>query len=144
MGALDEPARRELAGSQPASLELTSDERWSMVSYLAVPFLSFLVPLTVYVIKRQRSAFVRYQAAQALNLSVTGLLYSICVLILGGVLALDSLNVAVLAAIPLIAALWLTSLGYVVRAAAAAGRGDYYRIPAWICATMARPGRTAR
>jgi hypothetical protein len=39
---------------------------------------------------------------------------------------------------------WLTSLGYVVRAAAAAGRGGYYRIPAWICATMARPGRPAR
>jgi uncharacterized Tic20 family protein len=115
-----------------------------MLSYLAAPFLGFFVPLTVYVSKRRRSAFIRYQAAQALNLSVTALLYTICVLIFGGVLALDSLSTAVLIAVPLIAALWLTSLGYVVRAAAAASRGDYYRIPAWICATIARAGGPVR
>jgi uncharacterized Tic20 family protein len=115
-----------------------------MLSYLAVFFLGFVVPLGVYVVQRRRSAFVRYQAAQALNLSITGLIYTICALIFGAVLALDSLNVAVLMAIPLIAALWLTALGYVVRAAAAAGRGGYYRIPAWLCATIVRPGRPPR
>ena len=142
MGALDE--RPGPPGPDPARPELTSQQRWAMLSYLAVPFLGFCIPLAVYLSKRRRSAFIRYQSAQALNLSVTGLLYTICVLIFGGVLALASLNTAVLIAVALIAALWLTSLGYVVRAAAAAGRGDYYRIPAWICATLARaPGPVA-
>jgi uncharacterized Tic20 family protein len=114
------------------------DERWSMLSYLGVPFLGFLVPLGIYLVKRRNSRFVRRQAAQALNLAVTGLLYTFSLLILAGVLALDSLNVALVIAVPLAAVLWIATLVYVIRAAAAASRGDYYQIPGWICATMAR------
>jgi len=114
------------------------DERLSMLSYLGVPFLGFLVPLAIYLVKWRNSRFVRRQAAQALNLAVTVLLYTFSLLILTGVLALDSINVALVIAVPLAAVLWIATLVYVIRAAAAASRGDYYQIPGWICATMVR------
>ena len=126
------------AGDRLADPELAGDERLAMLCYLSVPFLGFLLPLVMYVLNGRRSAFVRGHATQALNLSITALLYTFCVLIVGTILALDTISIALLIAVPLVAALWLATLGYVVRAGAAASRGGYLRIPAWICATIAR------
>jgi hypothetical protein len=117
---------------------LPDDERLATLAYLGVPFLGPVVPLGVFLAKRHASAFVREHSVQALNLSITALLYTICVLIAGGMLALDSLNVALAVAVPLAAALWLATLVYVIRAGAQANRGGYYRLPAWICATVVR------
>jgi uncharacterized protein len=122
---------------QIAGPERAGDERWAMLSYLGVPFLAFLVPLAIFLMKRRTSRFVRCQAAQALNLSITVLLYSFCILILGGMLTLDNAGIALLISVPLAAALWLVTLGYVVLAGLAASRGEYYAIPSWISATLA-------
>jgi uncharacterized Tic20 family protein len=135
----DQAAGHQQAGPHfTADPELAGDERLAMVCYLGVPFLGFLVPLVIYITQGRRSGFVRGQAAQALNLSITALLYTVCVLIVGSILALDTIGVALLIGVPLVAALWITTLVYVVRAATAAGHGGYFRIPAWICATFAR------
>jgi uncharacterized Tic20 family protein len=114
------------------------DERLGMLSYLGVPFLGPVLPLAVYLLKRHTSAFVRYHSAQAVSLSVTALLYTICVLILGAMLALDSLNLALVIAVPVAVLLWLAILGCVILAAFRAYRGHYYRIPSWLCATIVR------
>jgi len=114
------------------------DERLGMLSYLGVPFLGPVLPLAVYLFKRHTSAFVRYHSAQAVSLAVTALLYTICVLILGAMLALDSLNLALVIAVPVAALLWLAILGYVILAAFRAYRGHYYRVPSWLCATIVR------
>jgi uncharacterized protein len=125
------------AGDHPEPPE-PDDERLGMLSYLGVPFLGPVLPLAVFLFKRHTSAFVRYHSAQAVGLSVTALLYTICVLILGGMLALDSLNLALVIAVPAEALLWLAILGYVILAAFRAYRGRYYRIPSWLCATIVR------
>jgi len=114
------------------------DERLGMLSYLGVPFLGPVLPLAVFLSKRHTSAFVRYHSAQAVSLAVTALLYTICVLVLGGMLALDSLNLALAIAVPVAALLWLAILGYVILAGLRAYRGQYYRIPSWLCATIVR------
>jgi uncharacterized Tic20 family protein len=116
----------------------SADERWAIVSYLGVPFLGFLPPLAVYLIKRRTSSFVRQHATQALNLSITVILYNICALIVGGLLALDTVDVALVIMVPLLAGLWLVTLAYLVRAGTAASRGWYSEIPGWLCATMVR------
>ena len=108
-----------------------------MVAYLGAPFLSFLPPLAVYLTMR-RSPFVRRHAAQALNLSITVLLYNISALILGGLLALDTVQVALLIVTPLVAGTWLVALVHLIRAAIAADVGGYYEIPGWMCATLVR------
>ena len=114
------------------------DERLATLSYLSVPFLGPLVPLLVYLVKMRSSAYVRSQSVQALNLSITSLIYTFCALILGAMLALDSLTVALSFVVPLAVALWLVTLIYVILAASRASRGDYFRIPAWVCATILR------
>jgi uncharacterized Tic20 family protein len=114
------------------------DERLATLSYLSVPFLGPLVPLLVYLVSMRSSAYVRSQSVQALNLSITALIYTFCALVLGAMLALDSVTVALSFVVPLAVALWLVTLTYVILAASRASRGDYFRIPAWLCATILR------
>jgi len=129
-------------GAHPAapasSPEAQADHRLAMLSYLGVPFLGPVIPLVIYLVKRRSSAFVRYHAAQALNLSVTAILYTICVLILGAMLALDSIVVALVVGVTLAAALWLATLAFVILAGSRANRGRRYRIPGWLCAAIVR------
>jgi hypothetical protein len=35
-------------------------------------------------------------------------------------------------------ALWVVALGYLVRAASAAGQGGQFQFPPWLCAAIAR------
>ncbi len=114
------------------------EEAWAMLGYLGVPFISVLAPLIVYLIGSRRSTFVRQHAAQALNVSITLLLYNICVLIMAGILALDAVGVALLVAGPVALALWLAALYFLTRAAIKASLGEYYALPRWICATITR------
>jgi uncharacterized protein len=127
-------AAREPAGTPgPAD---PGDERLATLGYLGVPFLGPLVPLVIYLLKLRESAYVRRHAAQALNLSITTLLYTVCALILGAMLALDSIVVALIIVVPLAVALWLATLAYVIVAGSSANRGDYYSIPPWFCASV--------
>jgi uncharacterized Tic20 family protein len=125
--------RADPAGPPAADL---NDHRLAMLSYLGVPFLGPVIPLVIYLIKKRASAFVRYHSAQALNLSVTALLYTICILILGTMLALDSIVFALIAGVTLAVVLWLATLVYVILAGSRANRGRYDRIPGWLCATI--------
>jgi uncharacterized Tic20 family protein len=120
----------------PAGPAPAGDVRLATLSYLSVPFLGPLVPLVVYLTKKRASGYVRRQSVQALNLSITALLYTFCTLILGAMLALDSVTVALLFVVPTAAALWLVTLVYVILAASRASRGGFLRIPAWLCATI--------
>ena len=148
--ARSQPARRpgpdpRLARSQPGGgpslaprIPLT-EAKPAMFGYLAAIFLGPLIPLVLYLIGRRRSSFRRFHAATALNLSLTGLLYALCCLILGGLLLLDSLTVALVVAIPVALVIWLTVLKYLIRGIGAANRGERYEVPAWICARIAKP-----
>jgi uncharacterized Tic20 family protein len=129
------PAREPAAGGPPLE---PGAERRAALSYLSVPFLGPLVPLLVFLTRRRSSAFVRSHSAQALNLSITALLYTFCALILFTMLSLDTVTVALIFVVPLAAALWLVTLIYVILAASRADRGEYLRIPSWLCATILR------
>jgi uncharacterized Tic20 family protein len=109
-----------------------------MLGYLGAIFTGPLIPLVTYVIGRRRSPFRRFHAAMALNLSLTGLLYALCCLILCGLLLLDSVTVALVVVIPIAFGLWLTVLKYLIRGIGAANRGERYDVPAWICAQIAK------
>jgi uncharacterized Tic20 family protein len=134
-------ARRQPSGSPSLRPRIAlAEARPAMLGYVGAIFLGPLVPLVLYVIGRRRSAFRRFHAATAFNLSLTGLLYALCCLILGGLLTLDSLTVALVVTIPLALGLWLTVLKYMIRGIGAANRGERYEVPAWICAQVAKPG----
>ena len=115
-----------------------SDVTLAIFGYLAAVFLGPVVPLGIYLIGRRGSSFSRHHAVMALNLSLTGLLYAVCCLILGGVLALDSPDTALVIAIPITLALWLSTVRYLIRGIGAANRGERAAAPAWICARFVR------
>jgi uncharacterized Tic20 family protein len=106
--------------------------------YLGAIVLGPVIPLLVYAFRAQRSPFMRYHAATAANLSLTGALYGVCCLIIGGLLLLDSLTVALVVVLPVGFALWVSMLRHLIRGAAAANRGERYRVPDWICARIMR------
>lgn len=108
------------------------------LGYLGVPVLGPLIPLVGYLRERRGPGYARRHSVQALNLSITMLLYGVCILIGGAVLALDSAGVALVVVITVAAALWLVTLAYAIVAASSAHRGGFRRIPAWLCATIVR------
>jgi uncharacterized Tic20 family protein len=113
-----------------------SEDQWATLSYLGAIFLWLVPPLVIYVAKRKASVFIRSHAAQSFNLTATGTLFAVSVGIVGALLALDSPKAALILAIPLLVALWITIMVYLVRAASAASRGEFYEIPAWLCVPM--------
>jgi uncharacterized protein len=119
-----------------------ADATWAMLGYLGAIFLGPLIPLAIFAVRRNKSQFMRYHSARAVNLSVTVMLYAICCAILGGMLALDSVALALAVALPLVFLLWLAMLKYLIRGVVAAQRGEPYEVPGWICATVAADGVT--
>jgi hypothetical protein len=119
-------------------LPTAADKRLSALSYFGAIVLGPLVPLVVYLAKRRRSPFVRRHSAQALNIVLTGLLYALSGTIVGVLLAFDSGKAALAVMIPIAAIGWLIILAHLVRGAAAARRGDFRQIPAWICSPLVK------
>jgi uncharacterized protein len=105
------------AAAAPMSPE---DQRlWATLAHLAgLPF-GFLGPLVIYLVVKERGAFVRSQAAEALNFRITidiALVISVLlILVLIGLLALVFIAVG--------------SLVLQIVAAVAANRGEDYRYP---------------
>ena len=113
--------------------------RRAMLAYLGVPFTLCLVPLAVYLTSLRGRRFARAHATVALSLSLATILYTCSILIVGGVLSLDSSSVGTLAAVPLLVLLWAGVLVVVIRAAGAAGRGELYQLPRWLRMTSGPP-----
>ena len=131
--------RRSRGRPSPRPRITLAEARPAMLGYLAAIFLGPLIPLVLYLIGRHTSPFRRFHAAMAFNLSLTGLLYALCCVILCGLLLLDSLTVALAVTIPVALGFWLMVLKYMIRGIGAAHRGELYEVPAWICAQVAKP-----
>jgi hypothetical protein len=109
-------------------------ELLAALGYLGTVFFSFLPALIIYLVKRGTAPYLRYHAAQAVNLAVTVLLFDLCAFIVGAMLALDNLAVSLSVALPLATVVWLVSVGFCARAALATARGVPYDLPRWLCA----------
>jgi uncharacterized Tic20 family protein len=135
------------AAAVPASgPESHWDVRKAVFAYLGVAIGGVVPPLAVYLLSRRRSAFARGHAAEALRVSCAVVLYGICALIIATMLALDSVEVALIIVAPLAFALWLVLVVFLVRAARAAGRGEpRQEFPGWLRVSPrpANPGDTA-
>lgn len=131
-------ARSQADGPGTGQPARGADVSWATLGYLGAIVPGPVIPLAVYLLRRRRSAFIRYHAATALNLSLTWTLYALCCVILGGLLALDSLTAALVVALPLAFLLWLAMVNQLIRGVGAANHGEQFEVPAWICAQIAR------
>jgi uncharacterized Tic20 family protein len=136
MPVIGKVSRRQGAGlaSDPADTE----ELWATLGYLGAIFLGPFVPLGMYLSMRHRSAFLRRHTTQALNITLTCLLYAISGTIIGALLAFGNANDALLIMGPVAAAGWLVMLTHLVLNAAAASRGDFRPTPSWICTPLVK------
>jgi uncharacterized Tic20 family protein len=116
----------------------SDDQMWSLLAYLLAVIAAVIAPLVIYLVKRDESGYVRYHAAQALNLGLTGLIYGFGGVIIGAVLAIVTLGLALLVVIPIFFAYGIAHLVYLILAAIAANRGELYQIPAVICLPLVR------
>ena len=120
---------RRWGGSVPSRTE----EMYAACSYFGAILTGPVLPLFVYGSRRRASPFVRWHAAQALNVTLTFLLYLLCGAIAGFLLSLDSARAALWVMVPIAVIGWLIMARHLVRAAVAAAAGDFLEIPAWIC-----------
>ncbi len=111
------PPPQQPTAPQPMS---QSDERlWAMLSHLGVILFGFVPPLVIWLVFRERSAFVNDQAKEALNFSI---LITIAYVV-GSILAV------ILIGFLIWAAAGLAALILCIMAGIAANRGEMYRYP---------------
>jgi uncharacterized Tic20 family protein len=120
-----------------------SEEVVAMIAYvgaivLGLILLGQVVPLVVYLSRRHASPFVRYHAAQALNVTLTFPLYAFSAALAGLLLSFDSpiAALAVMGPIGLIG--WSITAIQLTRGASAADHGEFHEIPHWICSPFLR------
>ncbi len=120
-GAVD-PGPGSSVGAPP-----NSDERtMGMLAHLLGLVASFIGPLIIYLVKKDESPFVRDQAAEALNFSISMAIFFTAYAIVSFILVFVLVGILLLILMPFLA------IGVAVLhiiAAVAANRGEYYRYP---------------
>ncbi|KQX68879.1 DUF4870 domain-containing protein [Angustibacter sp. Root456] len=112
-----QPAYGQPTAAAPMS---DSDERmWAMLAHLGGIVLGFLAPLVVWLVFRERSAYVDDQGKEALNFQIAILIGYV----VGGVLSVILIGFLVLLAV------WVISIVFAIMAGIAANRGERYRYP---------------
>ncbi len=116
-----------------------SDDRlWAMLSYLVAFVASIIGPLVIYLIKMNESRYVRYHAAQSLNMGITAVIYAAGGTIAGIVVAIVTHGWALLVLVPLFIVFAVAHLVFLILAAVAANRGELYRVPVILCLPLVR------
>jgi uncharacterized Tic20 family protein len=110
--------------SVPQFPTLASNDRlWSVLCHLSYFFgfalISFLFPMTVYLVMRTDSPYVTHHAREALNFHLSLLVYFICCIPL----------CFIVIGVPLLIAVGLTGIVCSIVAAVKASKGTYYQYP---------------
>jgi uncharacterized Tic20 family protein len=109
------------------------DQLWALLSYVLTFVAHIIAPLIIYLVKMNESGYVRYHAAQSLNLNITGFVYAIGSLLVGLILGVVTHGIGFLVLIPLLIAIGIGELVFLILAAIAANRGELYHIPTFAC-----------
>lgn len=115
-------------------METTKEERtWALVAHLAGPvgalasagLLGFLVPLVIWIVKREESTFVGDQAGEALNFQLTVFALWIALFLF----IIFTLGLGILIAFPAFLLIWVLQVLLGVVAGIRAYEGNRYRYP---------------
>lgn len=112
------------------------DHVWALLSYLLTFVAGFLAPVVIYAIKLNESRYVRFHAAQSLNMALTALIYTFGGFFVALILGIATHGVALFLIVPAFAAYLVAHLVFLILAAVAANRGEYYRVPTLISLPM--------
>jgi uncharacterized protein len=113
----------------------SDDRTWAMLAYLLSFVGGVIAPLIVYLVKKDQSPFVRYHAAQAINLMITSAIYSTALLVLAVLAGAISHGLGLLLLL-LYFPLGIAVVVFLIMAAVAANRFEQYQVPSWACLPM--------
>lgn len=106
--------------------KVKEERTWAMVchltglsSFIGVPFGNIIVPLIIWLIKKDEFPFVAEQGKESLNFQISMTIYAI----VAGILCM------VLVGYFLLAAIVIVDLIFVINAAVAANKGESYHYP---------------
>jgi uncharacterized Tic20 family protein len=117
----------------------TSDDRtWALLSYVLALVASIIAPLVIYLVKMNESRFVRFHAAQALNMGITAIIESVAIFIVGIILAVILHGFGFLLMLLAFLALGIAHLVYLIMGAVKSNQGQLFRVPTIICFRMVR------
>ena len=116
-----------------SSGDQSDDNAWALLAYLSPIIVSFIGPLVIYLVKMHESRFVRFHAAQSLNLLITSVFYCLGLGLFSVLLAVITHGLGLLAYFGLYLVLGLVVLAYLIIAGVAASKGRLYRVPGWLC-----------
>ncbi len=111
---------------------------WALLSYLLALVASIIAPLIIYLVKKDESGYVRFHAAQALNLGLTAPIYGLGLVLISIPVTILTHGFGLLLIIPAFIAYVIAHLVYLILAAVKANQGELYRIPGFICLRMVR------
>jgi uncharacterized Tic20 family protein len=115
------------------------DTTMALFCYVGALLGGFLVPLILYLIKKNESRFVRFHAAQALNYTLTQLIVFLGVLAPLGVVAILTRQPAILVlAVPVWLYEAISPYVWMILGAIRSNRGEWYTMPKWTCFRMVR------
>lgn len=116
-----------LQSETPSLLEPTSDERTMATLAHALSIVaSILAPLVIWALKKDESPFVRAHAAEALNFSISVVIYGFAYVVLALPLIFVGIGILMLLLLPVFA---IVVFVLHIVAAMAANRGELYKYP---------------
>ncbi|GGB91754.1 DUF4870 domain-containing protein [Cellulomonas carbonis] len=122
-GAYQQGGYQQPGYGAPAGAPLSdSDQRmWATLAHIGGLLVSFVAPLVVWLVFKGRGQFVEDQAKEALNFQITLVIVGIAISII------TALTLGLGAILYLV---FIVALVFMILAAVAANRGQYYRYPA--------------
>lgn len=123
-------ARRRAQPPSSGGLVTEEDERWAVPAYIGLFVTGFVAPAIVLLVKGHTSPFARFHAAQALNLFIVTFTGNLAGLLLSQVIGGTGLLIALL--------VLAGESCCVIRAAIAANRCEWYRLPAIVAWPIVR------
>lgn len=116
----------------------SDDHLWALLSYLLALVASIIAPLVIYLVKMNESRYVRFHAAQALNMGITTLIYFFAIFIIAIPLAIFTHGLGLLLIFPLFFGLSIAHLVFLIMAMIKSNRGELYQVPTFICLRLVR------
>jgi uncharacterized Tic20 family protein len=116
----------------------SDDHTWALLSYVLAFVASIIAPLVIYLVKMNESRYVRFHAAQALNMGITAFIESIGIFFVGIVLAVITHGFGILLMLLAFVALGIAHLVYLILGAVRSNQGQLFRVPTIICFRMVR------
>jgi len=116
----------------------SDDHTWALLSYVLAFVASIIAPLVIYLVKMNESRYVRFHAAQALNMGITAVIESVGILIVGILLAVVTHGFGILLMLLAFFALGIAHLVYLILGAVKANQGQLFRVPTIICFRMVK------